>query len=332
MEEKLSEITKRPAIAVANGGAALEIALAYKRLTTQGKVIVPVNTFAATALAVERAGFEICFADSDSKYMGLNFFKAKEMIESDPFICGVIVVHIGGLIDPDIVDFVAWCQKKGIFVLEDSAHAIGSELENRHAGTFGYAGTFSFFATKTVGSAEGGAIITDDHNLIEFTNVYKNYGKAEKWKHEIIYKGWNYRISELSSAVIYVQLKYLRYNLETRKRLVELYYQELKDDFDFILPDYRQNSNSWYKLIIATGVAGRIYYEKMLENGVKLPGTVFDPPLNEMKVFRFRDKSFNEGLVKTHICLPLYPSLSYNDIEYVIKALKSVHREIKKEI
>lgn len=338
LEWKMKQITgSRYAIACANGGSALEMTFKYlktKSRPEQKKVLVPTNTFAATALAVERAGYEVEFCDLNPKTMGMDLEKALVKIWQEPTrYAGVCVVHIGGIIDPTLTDFVKALKLNGVWVVEDAAHAIGSEYKGRHAGRFGVAGTFSFFATKTVGSAEGGVIVTDDHKLVEFCNAEKNYGKKEAWKHEIQQKGWNHRISEFSAALIETLLDGLQENVKERERIAKVYERILKDKFELVLQKKGRDSDtcSWYKFIVLVDGDARKYYAELLKLGIKCPGTVFDPPLHQMPVFEAKGEyPVADKYCRSHVCLPIYQGLSDLQIKEVCDSLFIVDHKLRK--
>lgn len=340
LEFRMKQITgAHYAVACANGGSALEMVFKYFRSidpVEKKKVLVPTNTFAATALAVERAGYEVEFGDLDPETFGLDYEKALVKIMKEPAnYAGVCLVHIGGFIDPKIAYFVKALKLAGVWVIEDCAHAIGSTYNGKHAGLFSQAGTFSFFATKTVGSAEGGVVITDNAKLMEFCNREKNYGKKETWKHEIVQKGWNNRISEFSAALINVLLDDLLDNLKERDHIADEYMRFCRDNhFEVVLPKLGKNTDrrSWYKFIVLVEGDARKWYDEMLKLGVKCPGTVFDPPLHQMPVFGVKDEGFENAnkYCRSHVCLPIYRGLEDSQIRTVCDTLITVRRKLIK--
>src|SRR3954465_6389216 len=134
----------RHAIAVSSGTSALEIIL--RSLGVEGReVIVPANTFFATAAAAMHAGAKVRFADCNTETMALDVDRVAAMIT--PHTAAVVVVHIGGLVSPDVPRLAQLCPHRGVQLVEDAAHAHGSGLGGRWAGTFGIAGSFSFYPT-----------------------------------------------------------------------------------------------------------------------------------------------------------------------------------------
>ena len=147
------------AIAVSSGTSAIEIVV--RALPLAGReVIVPANTFFATAAAVLHAGGRVRFADVDPQTLALSVATVEAALTPDT--AAVVLVHIGGLITPEVEAIRDLCDGAGVLLVEDAAHAHGSSLDGQSAGTFGVAGTFSFYPTKVITSGEGGMIITDD--------------------------------------------------------------------------------------------------------------------------------------------------------------------------
>src|SRR3954451_6588374 len=194
------------AIAVNSGTSAIEIPL--RALGVHGKeVLVPANTFFATAAAVISAGARPRFVDCDPATMAVDLESARAAI--GPETAGLVVVHIGGLVTPAIKELRALCDERGIFLFEDAAHAHGSSFGGQHAGTFGFAGSFSFYPTKVITSAEGGMIITDDDAIAEDARTYRDQGKAGFTSNVHTRLGYNWRMSEPHAAIGLTQLRRL---------------------------------------------------------------------------------------------------------------------------
>jgi perosamine synthetase len=159
------------AVAVNSGTSSLEIILRALRL--EGKdILVPTNTFFATAAAVVHAGARPVLADIDPASFALGPEQVEKHIT--PRTGAVVIVHIGGLISDRMPELVDLCARKGIPLIEDAAHAHGSSYGSRGAGAFGLAGSFSFYPTKVMTCAEGGMIVTDDKSLAEEARIYRD--------------------------------------------------------------------------------------------------------------------------------------------------------------
>ena len=148
----------RYAVATSSGTAALEIILRHVGVAG-GEVVMPTNTFGATAFAALAAGGRPVFADIGAD---LTLDPESAAAQVTPRTRAVVTVHVGGLVSPATTELAALCRSKGIALVEDAAHAHGSSLGGRFAGTLGVAGAFSFFTTKVMTTGEGGMVLTND--------------------------------------------------------------------------------------------------------------------------------------------------------------------------
>jgi perosamine synthetase len=154
----------------------------------------------ATPFSVVKARARVEFVDCNTTDLCLSFEDLKRKIdEFKP--AAVWVVHIGGHIAFEIDKIAALCRDKGIILLEDCAHAHGASWNGRKAGAWGDAGVYSFYATKTITTGEGGTLVTRHPGLIEYAQKYRNYGKFD-----YVVEGLNYRMSEFTAALGAIQV------------------------------------------------------------------------------------------------------------------------------
>lgn len=196
------------AVGVNSGTSALEIALRFLRLKQDDEVIVPTNTFSATVAAVIHAGAKPKLADIDYESLCIDLQNVKRSLSSHTK--AVIVVHIGGLICPEIKKIRDFCAANKLFLIEDAAHAAGSTLDGQSAGSFGDVGCFSFYPTKVITACEGGAITSNRDDVVEFARILRDQGKAGPDSNDITELGYNWRMSELSAAVGLAQIRRLK--------------------------------------------------------------------------------------------------------------------------
>ncbi len=313
----------RHAIAVSSGTAAIEIIL--RCLDVRDKeVLVPTNTFAATAFAVIHAGGIPVFCDCADD-LTLDPEDTRRRITSKT--AAIITVHIGGLVSPLTHDLVELAKQKGIPLVEDAAHAHGSILDGRHAGTFGVAGAFSFFSTKVMTTAEGGMIITEDPTIAEKARILRDQAKlANQNYHEEV--GYNWRMSEVQALMGLSQLRRLDDFIKKRNEIADQYTVGLAGHEGIaLLPTPKNVRHNYYKYIvfIKPGIREAVTKGLKSEYGVALGGTVYDVPCHEQPVFRpFRRSPLPraEDLCSRHICPPIYPTLSDAEAQHVIDALK----------
>lgn len=221
-EEKFGEYVKLGAKAVSSGGAGLLAILDY--IDVKGKdVLVPSNTFWADARAVKLAGGNSIYVDCNRNDLCMSFedMKAK-MTENTK---AVIVVHIGGHIAFQIEEIAAFCKEKGIYLVEDCAHVHGAWWNGKTGGHYGFAGAYSFYATKTMPLGDGGMVVSKDKDFLEWVEKYRNYGKEVVDGH-VYYRlsnGFNFRLSEFSAALGIVQMERLDNILEFKRELAKKY-------------------------------------------------------------------------------------------------------------
>jgi len=294
-EKKFGKLVGAEAVAVNNGGSALLAILKYINLK-EFDVVVPTNTFMATPLAVKNAGGNIIWADCNKYDLCLSFEDLKKRITSKTK--AVIVVHIGGHIAFDIFKIKEFCKKKKIFLIEDCAHAHGAQYCGIKAGSFGIAGAYSFYATKTMPLGEGGAVVSRNKKLIEWVKKFRNYGKFD-YKVE----GFNYRMNEVTAALGLVQLKNLPKILAWKRQLAKKYDKIFKNRL--ILPEGMRSG--YYKYIV---------FDKNVKDGT---GKVYDELCHEIMGDKVNLPN-SQWIKENHSC----PQMNYgwNKSNLSVKALK----------
>ena len=232
--------------AVTSGGAGLLSILEYVNVREK-EVIVPANTFWATAQAAKKAGAKVVYADCNKEDLCMNY--ADMVSKVTPDTKAVIVVHIGGHIAFEIEKIVQYCEEHHIALIEDCAHAHGAEWNGKTAGSYGIAGSYSFYATKTMPLGEGGMIVSKDKDLIAWMKKFRNYGKEVINGNIVTYPmkgGFNYRISEFTAALGIVQMERLPVILEWKRKLAIKYDQIFEKRI--ILPEGMRSG--YYKYIV----------------------------------------------------------------------------------
>ena len=233
-------------LAVNNGTVAIECALAGLGLRPGEEVIVPAITFVATASGVLMARGIPVFADVIPETCQIDPDDIERKITERTR--GICLVHYGGY-PADLTRIMAVAEKHGLFVLEDCAHAQGTQWEGRGAGSIGDAGTFSFQGSKSLTCGEGGAITTKREDVYEACWAYHHIGRglsAEKYEHETV--GPNLRLSELQGAVLRTQLEKLPGQVARRMATEAALIEGLKDvpGIEPLTPDPRITRRGYY--------------------------------------------------------------------------------------
>jgi dTDP-4-amino-4,6-dideoxygalactose transaminase len=332
-------VNSRYALAVNSGTAALEIIL--RAIGVEGKTVaLPSNTYMASALAVIHAGAKPLFVDCERENLQMSPDDLKEKLRHDT--AAVMLVHIGGIISPRYQEIKTICDDRNIPLIEDAAHAHGAIIDGKMAGTLGCAAAFSFYATKVLTSGEGGMMVTDDEKIYIIGEKLREHGKKETAFNIHVDLGYTWTLSEFQAMVGLLQVKKAEYILNTRREIAEKYDALLKDIdgiYPLSIPDNIKPSYYKYIVFIDEDI-DREVLKKHLKNtyNVSLTGEVYAFPCHRQPVFDlYPDKiikpdlsSFpnTEYVAKNHICLPLYPGLQDEEIEYVVHSLKSALREM----
>jgi perosamine synthetase len=323
------------AVAVNSGTSSLEIPLRIFDVRDK-TVLVPSNTFFATPAAVIHAGGKPRFVDAEPGTFAISVEGIKERLTSDTG--GVIVVHIAGIVTPEMPAIRKLCDERGLFLLEDAAHAHGSSFQEQAAGTFGAAASFSFYPTKVITGAEGGMIVTNDQNIYEEALIYRDQGKADFLTNAHTRLGYNWRMSEPHAIIGHTQLNRLEEFIAARNRVARVYDDGLRDIAGITALSLPEGCHSNYYKYIALLEASldRSALKKLLREkyGVGLSGEVYEAPCHVQPVFaQYRDDDFPiaEDICRRHVCLPLYATMTDEDARYVLASLKAALNTLKGE-
>ncbi len=324
-EENWSKLNNcKYGIAVSNGGSALEVL--FRSLKLEGKeVILPTNTFIATYNSAMFAGAKPILADVSYKNMCLDLENIKKNYNNKTG--AVCVVHIGGIITNEIEEIKKFCNDKKIFLIEDAAHAHGSTFNGKHSGEFGIGAAYSFFSTKTFTSGEGGMILTNDEDLSKKCFSIRDYGKKSQWESVHTSFSGNYRMSNITASIGNNHISESKNFIEKRKNIANYYTENLNNNFEKILPE---GESGFYKYIVylPNDIHKKEFKEKCKEKGLGLPGGVYDQPIHLQPVMKAKNEKFYfpvaEEVCSRHICLPIYPNLTQDEMRQTIKILNEI--------
>lgn len=325
--EFASYIGTKFAVSCNSGASALE--LICRAIDVKGKeVILPSNTFIATANAILNAGGRPVFADCADN-MCLDAMDVAKKINKKT--AAVIHVHIGGIVSQSILQLQDLCKKSNICLVEDAAQAHGSSLYKIKAGAFGVAAGFSFFSTKVMTTGEGGMVSTNKASFVPEMKSMREFGKVKKDiyinYHTSI--GYNWRLPEVAALLGIRQLKSLPSFIKRRNEIAKIYNEELagSKDIRIIYPE-EGSENNYYKYIVVLPNHDRAVIHKTLAKfGIQLSGYVYELPLHKQPVFKWaNDISLpkTEFLCAHHICLPIFYQMSDEQAYFVAKTLKEV--------
>jgi perosamine synthetase len=327
-EARFAEYVKaKHAVAVNSGTSNLEICLRYFRVKDH-EVIVPTNTFVATPNSVIFAGGRPIFADMLEDTLCVDPKDVRERISSRT--AGVIVVHVAGLICPQIKELSELCEDHNLFLLEDCAHAHGAMINGKMAGTLSDAGCFSFYPTKVMTTGEGGMITTDDSSLAEAARLMRNHGQNSQ--RLMVMLGHNWRMSEIAAIIGRYQLENLERFVLKRNEIAKYYNMALRRTRGVSLFNTPANMrHSYYKYPVR--LDDDIDREELAavlskEYGVET-GSVYDPPCHLHPFYkenfgtREGDLPVSEKVLRKVLCLPMHAAVTGESVRYVSEALSS---------
>lgn len=281
-ERLWSEWNALPSVAMASWTGGALAALEYVGVRDQ-VVLCPSNTFMATPLSVLKAGGRVEFVDCNRADLCMSFddFVSKAEQHRPK---AVWLVHIGGHIAFDVEAIADYCREHGIWLLEDCAHAHGAEWNGRKPGTWGDAGVYSFYATKTISTGEGGMLVTRDERLAAFARTYRNYGKPT-----YSVEGLNYRLSEFAAALGCIQVE----------RMPEIVAWKNAAAHRVLDPQYPA------RVTFPDGMRSGYYKYIVFEPFERSTGKVYDQPCHRIMKHAV-DLPNSDWVAENHWCIPLY--------------------------
>jgi dTDP-4-amino-4,6-dideoxygalactose transaminase len=321
------------AIAVNSGTAALACALKASKIEGS-TILVPDNTFAATAHAVMwNCGTVdlVDIVDEGTFNVGLSSIE-KMYNKKKGKVKGVIVVHIGGHpVDMDSIQ--KFCDEHELVLLEDAAHAHGSEYKGKRCGSIGSAGCFSFYPTKVMTTGEGGMITTNNDELAEKCRNVANQGRGSLYTSDIAIDGFNYRMSDVNACIGLSQLKHLDEWIRHRRELASLY-NDLLSEVGWIEspPERNYAKTNYYKYacLVKKGASAKVQEikDRLKKEGVSCGMEVFWPPLHRTSFYgkgtKPEDYPVTESVLPRQLCLPMFSSMTEDEVQYVVDTMRRV--------
>lgn len=313
-------VGRKYCVGCGNGLDAIMLSLKALGISHGDEVLVPANTFIATALAVSYTGAEPVFVEPRIETYNINPEKIEEKITSRTK--AIIPVHLYGQ-PAEMDEILNIAAAYDLHVVEDCAQAHGALYKGEKVGKFGVLAAFSFYPGKNLGAlGDGGAVVTDDKMLADKVRAMGNYGSLKKYDH--IYQGNNSRLDEVQAALLSTKIKHLdRWNLE-RKRIASRYLSEIVNP-QIILPTVDENAEHvWH--IFAVRCQERNRLEVFLnERGI---GTNkhYPIPLHLQKAYQSMNipkgtYPVAEEIAATELSIPLYYGMTDDEIQYVIDSI-----------
>ena len=330
--EKLLELTgAKYGVFAPNGTLAIYLALKAAGIGQGDKIIVPDFTFIGTANAVEMTGAIPVFADVNKENFQIDVSKAGGLVTSQTK--AIIPVHIYGT-SANMKEVMDFANKHKLKVIEDAAQAIGIHYKKKHTGTFGDAGCFSFFADKTITTGEGGFIVTDDEHIYNQLLYLRNQGRKDRGTFIHPEIGYNFRMTDIQCAIGLAQLEKLAEIKNLKNEILKQYKNGLStvDEVSFFIEEKNADFIPFRVGILCLRAQKLMEYMKIKDIE---PRTFFYPLHRQpcyvkhpsMKKREMDDSLFPNAIYgyEHGICLPTFPSLTKEQINYVCNTIKSFY-------
>lgn len=344
-QEFAAYVGARHAIAVTNGTAALHLASLVIGLGPGDEVIVPAFTFVATAAAIRYTGATPVFTDIESEN-DLNLSPVSIEDRLTDRTRAIMVMHYGGY-PCDMLRIMTLAERHGLRVIEDAAHAPGTELQDRKLGTWGDVGCYSFFSNKNMATGEGGMLVTDDDEIAHQLRLLRSHGmttltwdrhRGHASSYDVVTLGYNYRIDEIRAAIGRVQLKKLDRNNALRREYTLLYHELLQEWVPEIsLPFSNHQGTSachLFPILLPEGLNRTRFMEIMKAHGIQT--SVHYPPIHRFQAYKhdYGDGSLatlpvTEAVADREVTLPLYATLGRKNVALVAQAVRDALGEMQ---
>ena len=308
------------ATCVSNGTVAIHLALLALGIGPGDEIIVPSFTYIASVNAIIYCGAIPIFIDSEPEYWQLDPKAIEELIT--PQTKAIMPVHLYG--HPcDMIEICKIAKQHKLFVIEDCAEAIGTQINGHKVGTFGDISTFSFFGNKTITTGEGGMVVTNDETLYQRAIHLKGQGLAKhrQYWHDVV--GYNYRMTNICAAIGLAQLSTVENVIEKKRQIATWYKKYLDRNFAQLHQEKPGTVHTyWMCSILLEKSKDRDPLREHLEReGVETRPLFY--PVHTMPMFSAKYKRFPvaENIGLRGINLPSYPDLTEEDVKYIAKAV-----------
>jgi dTDP-4-amino-4,6-dideoxygalactose transaminase len=319
-------------LGVSSGTDGNHLALWALGIKAGDEVIMPANTFIATAWGATLCGAVPVFVDCEKDSYNIDPSKVESAITKKTK--AIVAVHLYGQ-PADLDPLRTIADKYKLFLVEDCAQSHFAEYKGKRIGGLSDSASFSFYPGKNLGAyGEGGAVTTHNDEVAMKVKMLRDHGAVQKYNHEML--GHNYRMEGIQGAVLGVKLKHLNKWTDGRRRAAKKYNELLKDCSDITLPKEMPYAKHVYHLFVVKvndgGIKRRDELVKFLsDNGIST-GLHYPIPLHQQPCFnnlgyKKGDFAVTEKLAETGLSLPMYPELTAEQIGYVCDKVKSFFRE-----
>ena len=332
-ENKLEDFFSREAVCVVNGTAALHLALEACQFKPDSEVLVPSLTYVASFQSITAAGLKPISCDIETENFLLDIKDAEKRITSKTV--AIMPVHYSGGVG-NLDELYEFANSNNLRVIEDAAHAFGTEYKNKKIGSFGDIVCFSFDGIKNITSGEGGCIVSSDNKILDYVrdarllgvvkDTDKRFSKSRSWEFDVNFQGWRYHMSNLMAAIGIEQLNKADSFFRKRRKIAQTY-DSIFSDHERIIPlkrDYKNVVPHIYVVRIKDLDDRNTIKSKLSEKGIEV-GFHYQP--NHF-LSLYKDDTIalpiTENVYKELLTLPMHVDLSDNDISHIASSLKKL--------
>ncbi|HFL3236662.1 TPA: DegT/DnrJ/EryC1/StrS family aminotransferase [Clostridioides difficile] len=313
--------------AVANGTAALHVALLAAGVKPGDKVITTPFTFVATSNAILYCNALPVYADVDESTFNISPESIRKAANEFPDARYLLLVHLFG--QPCEMDKIIEVSKEfNLTIIEDCAQAHGASYQSTPVGNFGAGGTFSFYPTKNMSTGEGGMIVSQDQHFLNKSKVLINHGSKQRYVHEVL--GYNYRMTNIAAALGVEQLKKIDQMNSARRKNAEFYFSNIKNQLVKLPFVHEFSHHVFHQFTITTSYRDQLV-RYLDEKGIGT-GIHYQLPLHRQKhindyLTAAKQRSYScptaDRLAEQVLSIPVNPALSLEDLEYIVHAINN---------
>ena len=313
-------------VSCANGTDALEIILRGLDIKSGDEVILPANTFIATALAVSRAGATPIFIDNNSHYL-IDVDMVQKKIGKKTK--AIIAVNLYGQL-AQINKLKKIAKDNKIYLIEDSAQSHGATYKSKNSGDDSIAVGYSFYPGKNLGAwGDGGIVTTNNKSLYNKILLIRNWGSVKKYYHDTL--GFNSRLQPIQGIVLSKKLKKLKDWNEHRNFVASRYNKYLEELEGIVLPQTLENNYHVWHLYVIRINNRDIFMDEMKKRGIEL-GIHYPLPIHRQKAYRDHkqyNKNINNADLQANqlVSLPIFPHMAKKEIDYVLKNMNNLFNQ-----
>ncbi len=333
-ENELNSFFGRTTICCINGTAALHLALQAMGIGDQDEVLVQSLTYVASFQAISACGAIPIACDIELESLTIDLKDAKRKLS--PKTKAIMPVHFGG--DPGRLDEIySFAQENGLRVIEDAAHAFGSEYKNRKVGSFGDVSCFSFDGIKNITCGEGGCIVTNNREIMSLAREARllgvenetkhRFSDKRNWQFDVKSQGWRYHMSDIMASIGRKQLEKLKYFAEKRKELAK-HYDELflnSKSINIFKRNYQSIVPHIYSIILPEGTDRSSMRKKLYQDSIETG--IHYMPNHQLTLYRglqIQELKNTDQIYPRLLSIPLHPDLNRKQVEFIANKIHEI--------